>query len=174
MTFGFHPYSKEEQLKATEKLIPKKKRIAKKKKRQPLKQEVYKGRVIPKKSARGRITRKEYIKAQKAHGEYCFICQTTVGLEAHHIKFRSAEGRGQWRNIRFLCGEHHRGAYSPHRDRNVRRALELMHEDLYGPHYFKDVYDLFKEGLVENTTPEAYEEFMQRESDRLENQESLD
>ncbi|WP_313894709.1 HNH endonuclease signature motif containing protein [Psychrobacillus sp.] len=169
MSYGFHPYSKEDQLKVTEKPKVNKKRYPerKKKKAQPNKPELYKGRVIPKRSKRGRITSKEYAEAQRQHGEHCFVCGTTQGLEAHHVRFRSNGGRGNWRNIRFLCSEHHRGNHSPHKNEDVRKGLEILHEDLYGEWFWSDKYDLFVADLIPNTTDEAFEEFMQKESERL-------
>ncbi|MBS4200300.1 HNH endonuclease [Bacillus sp. FJAT-49732] len=166
---SFRPYSKAEQLNVKEKPSPKKKRYPKKKKKrhQPLKPEIYKDRLIPKRSTRGRITSKEYNEALRQHGEYCFLCGTTAGLEAHHVKFRSDGGRGQWRNIRFLCSEHHRGENSPHKNENIRKRLEKLHESLYGPFYWCDKYDLFLGNLIPNTTEEAFEEFMEKEAKKL-------
>lgn len=167
MSFGFRPYSKAEQLGAKEKPVLKKKRYPEKKKKK-LKPEVYKGRVIPKRSTRGRITTKEYNEALRQHGAYCYVCGTTEGLEAHHVRFRSALGRGRWRNIRFLCSKHHRGEYSPHRNEGLRKELEQLHEELYGKFYWSDKYDLFLENLIPNTTDIAFEEFMKGERMREE------
>lgn len=153
MSFGFHPVSKESQIR----------KVPIKQRKQNNKPEVHKGRLIPKRSVRGNVTRKEKNKALAAHGEHCHFCGKTSGLEAHHIRFRSAGGRGQWRNIRFLCHEHHRGKHSPHRDERIRQELENLHRELYGEWFWADVYDLFKAGLIENTTDEAFEEFMQEE-----------
>ena len=169
MTFGFHPYSKTDQLKIKDKPAPKKKRYPERKKKRPShKPEVYKGRVIPRRSTRGRITAKEYNEALRQHGDYCYVCGIKEGLEAHHIKFRSAGGRGRWRNLRFLCSEHHRGDYSPHKDARLRKELEDLHEAMYGEHYASDKYDLFIAGLIPNTTDTAFEDFMKTEAERRE------
>lgn len=170
MSFGFHPYSKAEQLNATENPKPKKKRYPeKKKKKQMHKPEIYKGRVIPRRSTRGRITSKEYAEALRQCHEQCYVCGTSEGLEAHHVLFRSNGGRGRWRNVRFLCGEHHRGDYSPHQNEDLRKELEQLHESLYGKWYWSDKYDLYKAGIIENTTDRAFENFMrgERRDDKL-------
>ncbi|PKR86119.1 HNH endonuclease [Heyndrickxia camelliae] len=155
---GFHPYSKEQQLRREKK--PKKKR------KNPLKPEVYKGRVIPKKQVRGRILRKEYNKAAERHGYECYVCGTTQALECHHVRFRANGGRGTHRNLIFLCGNHHRGKYSPHQHEGLRKDLEALHESKYGPYYYCDKYDLFKAGIIENTSDECFEKFMREEEER--------
>lgn len=124
---------------------------------------VFKGREIPDDRARGKATRAEKNKALKYNGSSCLICGQTKDLEAHHVIFQENGGRGQYRNIRHLCGEHHRGKFSPHKNEQVRRMIETMHEEVYGPYYHCDKYDLFINGLIPNTTDEAFEEFMQEE-----------
>ncbi|MGG3734485.1 HNH endonuclease signature motif containing protein [Heyndrickxia coagulans] len=114
-------------------------------------------------SVRGKITKEQYNQALQKHGAFCFVCGTTENLEAHHVRFKSAGGRGQWRNIRFLCAEHHRGKYSPHQNEQLRKELEKLHEKLYGPWFWADKYDLFKAGLIPNTTDEEFEKFMKGE-----------
>ncbi|KYC64712.1 HNH endonuclease [Heyndrickxia coagulans] len=153
MKFEYRPYSKAKQL-------GKKPVKRKGKKRHG---EMVKGRKIPSKTVRGRITKAEYIEALRRNGDCCYICGTTLNLEAHHVRFRSAGGRGKWRNIRFLCAEHHRGKYSPHRNEQLRKELEKLHEKLYGPWFWADKYDLFKAGLIPNTTDEEFEKFMKGE-----------
>lgn len=156
MSFGFHPISKETQLR----------KVPVKQRKQHSKSEVHKGRLIPKRSVRGRILKKDYNEALRRHGEYCFLCGKTTDLEAHHVKFRSAGGRGGWRNIRFLCGGDHRGENGPHQDEGVRRALEVIHEELYGPWYWADKYDLFMAGLIPTPTGECFERFMSEQENK--------
>lgn len=136
-----------------------KKRPKKTKKTNPLKQEIYKGRKIPTKQQRGKITTAQYNEAARQHGYECYVCGCQTSLEAHHVKFRGNSGRGGWRNIRFLCSEHHRGNYSPHQNETLRKEIEALHEELYGPHYFCDKYDLFKLGLIPNTDDKSFEKF---------------
>lgn len=154
MEFKYRPYPKERQL-------WKKPRKGRKKKG-----ETIKGRRVPSASVRGKITKEQYNQALQKHGAFCFICGTTENLEAHHVLFKSAGGRGQWRNIRFLCAEHHRGKYSPHQNEQLRKELEKLHEKLYGPWFWADKYDLFKAGLIPNTTDEEFENYMRKEQER--------
>lgn len=167
----FRPYSKAQQLaghQKKEKDTPKYKeqRYKKKKKKNPLKQEMYKGRRIPTKQQRGKITTKEYNEALRRQGEFCLICGTNQNLEAHHVKFRSDSGRGTFRNIIFLCSNHHRGDISPHKDESIRRKLEQRQESIYGPYYHMDRYDLFKLGLIPNTEVNTFDDFMLREEEK--------
>lgn len=165
-------YSKEQQLRGHQKPVkqPKlvNKRPRKKKKHQPLKPELYKGRVIPKKSVRGRITRSEYIKTQNEHGFECFFCGSGYNLECHHVVEKGyskhKEGRGVWRNLRFLCDECHRGENGVHQNKAMMEELQAEHERLYGKWFYCDVYDLFKMGLIPNTEPETYESFMKEQA----------
>lgn len=160
------PYSKEQQL-GKKKDTPqyKKKRYPekKKKKRNPLKPEVYKGRVIPKKSVRGRILATEYNEALRNHGETCFFCGSP-NIEMHHVMPKGyskiKNGRGIWRNLRALCPEHHRGKAGVHQNKAMMEHLQQVHESLYGSRFFQDRFDLFKASLIPNTTKEAYEKFM--------------
>lgn len=170
MLGDFHPYSKKMQLGQKEKETtkihnPKRYPAKKKKKKNPLKPEVVKGRKIPTKKTRGRITTKEYNETIRQHGFECWVCGTEANLECHHVvpkgfsKIRN--GRGQWRNLRFLCSDHHRGKTGVHEDKELMEKLQLEHEKLYGPRYYQDRFDLFKEGLIPNTTIDAYQKFME-------------
>ncbi len=166
----FKPYSKEYQLRHSKKDNDKPKikeqRYKKKKKKSPLKQEVYKGRKIPTKQQRGKVTKKEYNEALRRQGEMCLICGTNQGLEAHHVKFRSDNGRGTFRNLIFLCSNHHRGNISPHQNESIRKKLELLQESKYGPYYWADRYDLFKLNLIPNTDSVTFETYMKGEEEK--------
>lgn len=162
-------YTKEYQLrhhqKEKDKPNFKEQRYKKKKKKSPLKQEICRGRKIPTQQQRGKITTKEYNEALRRQGEYCLICGTNQGLEAHHVKFRSAGGRGTFRNIVFLCSLHHRGDISPHKDESIRKKLEQRQESIYNKYYWADRYDLFKLNLIPNTDSATFEQF-QREMEK--------
>lgn len=151
----FTPYSKADQLRGhqKEKKLPKYKVKKPKKKKKPQ-------RGIPLTGKRGKITTAEYNKALLLNGGSCYVCHTTIGLEAHHVKFKSNSGRGKARNVRFLCGEHHRGKEGPHQSETFRRELEKIHEKEHGPLYWADEYDLYKLRLIPNTTKKAYEKYM--------------
>lgn len=169
MDVNFKPYSKAEQLKGhqKDKRKPKvkQKRTYKKKK----KLATFKGRVIPPKKIRGKVTSAEYKKTAEEHGQECYFCGSMVNLECHHVVpkgySRIKNGRGVWRNLRFLCSEHHRGKTGVHQDKNKMLELQQLHEKEYGEHFYKDRFDLFKEGLIANTEKDTFELFMKGESD---------
>lgn len=152
----FNPYSKADQLKSH---------------RKEKKPQTVKGRIVPGKKTRGKITAAEYNESLKQHGETCYFCGTTINLECHHVIpkgfSRIKNGRGVWRNLRFLCSEHHRGKAGVHQNKEMMEKLQQEHECLYGPHFYKDRFDLFKEGLIPNTSKEAYLEFMEGEMKRV-------
>lgn len=142
------------------------KRPKKKKKVQRMK-----GRRVPTQKERGAISKKSGNKALEVYNHQCGGCgYGGEALELHHILFRSQGGRGQWRNIVPLCRRCHdacHGKFQNESDASVLEEWDAMfkrlHEAKYGPHFGSDVWDLFSKGLVPNTTPEAYERFMEQE-----------
>ncbi|MGG3233237.1 HNH endonuclease signature motif containing protein [Priestia flexa] len=142
-----------------------KKRPKKTKKTNPLKQEIYKGRTIPTKQQRGKITTAQYNEAARQHGEFCFFCGATHSLECHHVMpkgfSRNKSGKGVWRNLRFLCASCHRGEDGVHQNKDKMEQLQAEHERLYGQWFWCDVYDLYKLNLIPNTTKEAYEKYFE-------------
>lgn len=153
MDLNFRPYSKAQQLhqKPKDKPKPKERRYKKKKK----KLETYKGRTIPPARARGNISKKEYEKAVEAFGAVCAYCGDPY-IEMHHIRFRSHQGRGNFRNLIPLCKNHHNQA---HQNRQFADSLREQRIEMFGEWYWADKYDLFKAGLITNTTESAYEKF---------------
>lgn len=145
---------------------PKPKFKVKKPRKKKKKMEVYKGRTIPAKKTRGKISKKDYMKAIEAYGPYCAECQSPY-IEMHHVKPKglSAGGRGVWRNLVPLCPEHHRGKTGVHQSKELMEKHQRRHEELYGPYYHCDKYDLFKMGLIPNTTDKEYEKFMEKEEE---------
>jgi hypothetical protein len=166
--FEYNPYPKEKQL-GKDKPKYKEKRPKKKKPKNPLKREIYKGRVIPTQKERGKVTRAEYNEALRRHGETCYFCGSP-NIEMHHVMPKGfskvKKGRGKWRNLRALCPEHHRGKTGVEHNPRMMKELQDLHESLYGPYYWCDEYDLFKMGLIPNTTKESYENFMKEEEER--------
>lgn len=149
-------YSKAEQLKhqkPKDKPKPKEKRPKKKKK----KLETFKGRTIPPSRARGNISKKEYERTIEAFGSTCVFCNDPY-IELHHIRFRSHQGRGQYRNLIPLCKEHHNQA---HTNRMFADLLRDERKDTFGEFYWCDKYDLFKAGLIVNTTDSEFEKFFE-------------
>ena len=156
----FNPYSKADQLKGhqREKEKPKYKERRPRKKKNP---QLYRGRMIPTKKERTMITPENYNLMIEEFGEYCWMCGH-AGIEAHHIVFRSQFGTGNWRNLAPLCNKCHRQA---HQQAEFAQLIRDMRAERFGIHFGKDKWSLFKEGLIPNSTDEAYERFMKREEE---------
>ncbi|WP_050613306.1 HNH endonuclease [Bacillus testis] len=156
----FNPYSKADQLKGhqREKEKPKHKNRRPRKKKNP---QLYRGRMIPTKKERTMITPENYNRMIEEFGEYCLMCGHP-GIEAHHIVFRSQFGTGNWRNLAPLCNKCHRQA---HQQAEFAQLIRDMRAERFGIHFGKDKWSLFKEGLIPNSTDEAYERFMKREEE---------
>ncbi|WP_077622032.1 HNH endonuclease [Sediminibacillus massiliensis] len=126
-------------------------------------------RSTPKKKQRGAISQKEYDKTVEQHGAFCFWCGRGENLECHHVIpkgfSRYRNGRGKFRNLRFLCKEHHDQVDG---SEEMRQELEQYHKTLYGPHFYKDEYDLMAEGLI--TDKDQFEKFMKGEEARVKRQ----
>lgn len=142
---------------------PRKKGKTKIPKKRKKKIETYKGRVIPKAKDRTKISKANYNRMIEEFGDCCMICGRKP-IEAHHLVFRSKLGSGNWRNLAPLCPEHHRQA---HQDYNFAEYLRQERAERFGPHFWKDKYALFKEGLIPNTTDRAFERFMEEEEVRM-------
>jgi len=156
MDLGFHPVPKPI---SKRKDKPKYKEKRPKKKKNP---NLYRGRIIPTKKERTRITEKDYKRMVEEFGEHCMMCGHTP-IEAHHIVFRSQYGSGNWRNLAPLCDKCHRRA---HTLRGFADSIRDMRAERFGPHFWKDVYSLFKEGLVNNTDDKTYQSFMKSEEEK--------
>jgi hypothetical protein len=141
---------------------PRRKGKAKIPKKRKKKLEVYKGRTIPSAKTRGQISKREYERMIEEFGSVYIICGNPY-IDAHHCKFRSQGGRGKWRNLVPLCKEHHMKAHS---DRKFADWLREEREKRFGSWYWADEYDLFKAGLIPNTTKEMFERFMKEEEER--------
>ena len=83
-------------------------------------------------------------------------------LEYKYEAARELEIR-KWRNLVPLCKEHHMKAHS---DRQFADWLREEREKRFGSWYWADEYDLFKAGLIPNTTKEAFEKYMEGEEER--------
>lgn len=172
--FGFHPSPKPTKApKVDTKLKPFMKKRPKKAKREknPLKKEIHRGRNIPLKQQRGRITTAEYNEAARQHNEWCWFCGSTNALEMHHVMpkgfSRHKSGRGVWRNLRLLCESCHKGEDGVHQNKEKMQALQDEHERLYGPLFWCDAHDLFKMQLIEDNTKELYEAYMLEEAKKV-------
>jgi 5-methylcytosine-specific restriction endonuclease McrA len=161
-------YSKADQLKGHQKQKDKPKYKEKRPKKKPKVNkniEMFRGRRIPHWKKRGEVPRKEANKTLRFYGEQCFYCGNPQ-YSLHHVMHKGfgIGGRGVWTNLIPLCEKHHTGDLGPHKNPStVDKELKERHEKLFGPHYYKDRWDLWMEGLIENPTDELYQRFMERE-----------
>ena len=70
----------------------------------------------------------------------CFLCDTTLNLERHHVLHGTAMRRiaDKLGLTVWLCAEHHRGAYSPHQRKDVDLRLKRFAQSCY-----EDKHDRF-------------------------------
>lgn len=123
---------------------------------------------IPSKKVRGTYTEAEYQKAINVYGIHCLDPRCgRFAQEMHHAYFRSGGGRGTWRNAVPLCTEHH---IMCHKEREYADYWRDYLEKLYGEHYYKDMYDLWMEGLIEEPSKSEFEAFMESEQLKLKKQ----
>jgi hypothetical protein len=155
LTFDYNPAPKPVAKKKEKQKFKNKRPKAKKKKLETLK-----GRTVPPSKVRGSISKKEYEKAIEAFGNVCAICGNPL-IEMHHIRFRSQQGRGNYRNLIPLCKTHHTEA---HMNRQFADGLRAERVEMFGEWYWADKFDLIKAGLITNTTNEEFEKFMVKES----------
>lgn len=91
-------------------------------------------RRTPKRKERGRIKPATYQRVFERDGGKCVLCGTTRGLEAHHVKFRSALGTGEEHNLAMVCGPATQSTTchaKAHSSKQVRRQLEDYMRALY-------------------------------------------
>lgn len=76
---------------------------------------------------------------QRSRGvKCCEVCGSPY-IEKHHIVFRSQGGLDYDLNFKYLCAEHHKGNYSPHKNRYVDLCYKRqMQERLFN--VFTDNY----------------------------------
>jgi HNH endonuclease len=117
---------------------------------------LYRGRIVPSRKERTRITEAAYKRMIEEFGEYCLLCGY-IPIEAHHITFRSQMGSGGWRNLAPLCKRCHLEA---HKHKSIADQLREDREALFGKWYWADKWTLFKEGLIPNTDDKTFEKFM--------------
>lgn len=162
MGLEFNPYPKSKQLSGHQKQVdkPKYKEKRPKKKKNP---HLYRGRIIPTRKERTKITKENYNRMIEEFGEYCMMCGHTP-IEAHHLYFRSQFGSGNWRNLAPLCEKCHKRA---HVQREFADLLRDMRAERFGENFGKDKYSLFKENLIHSPTDELYERYFKKEEERI-------
>ena len=165
----FRPYSKEEQLRGhqKEKDTPKfqKKRTYKKKPKSNKNICMFHNRSIPHWKERGEFSRKTKDEVKNIWGEWCYVCGSP-NYSIHHVfeKGFGKGGRGVRTNGLPLCRIHHTDLKTGiHHNRELYEQVRAMFILRWGEHYYKDKYDLWMEGHIENPTDELYDRFMVKE-----------
>jgi hypothetical protein len=164
------PVKKEKKKTGLAKMKPYNKKTPKpKKKKAPKKKAVIKaereGVKIPNAGKRNSFSDWNYQKAINEFGRTCN--DPTCGMpasEMHHIVFRSGSGRGVWRNAVPLCVAHHDLCHRSGRYANMWRDTRRQ---VYGEHFYKDEWDLWKLGLIVEPEAHFFEDFMKSEEVRM-------
>ncbi|MEK4030829.1 HNH endonuclease signature motif containing protein [Pseudobacillus sp. FSL P4-0506] len=159
MKFELQPYSKEQQLAGhqREKDTPKYKPKRFNRRKRQTKKVDYKGIKIPSRAKRSEFTLKDKQKIIELYGDGCLFCYSPY-VEYHHRKFRSGLGRNNPRNGAPLCNLHHRQV---HEQPELAEKLREEARERFSEDYFKDKYDLWKEGKIERPTDELFERFFE-------------
>lgn len=173
----FHPYSKADQLRShqKEKDTPKYKpqrhgKNPKKKK----KVETYKGVKIPSRGQRSEFSTKHKKQIIDYFGGdwQCAECMNN-SISFHHAQFRTAAnglGRNNPRNGIPLCDSCHRKCHLGPNNKENAQIWRERQASIWGEHYFRDRFDLWKMNLIERPTEELMERFFQKEAERLDSQ----
>lgn len=72
--------------------------------------------------------------------EFCEVCGRKADI--HHIIHKSEGGMDINLNYKFLCPEHHRGKFGPHRNRSVDLEYKLELQNKLESVFTKDYYTL--------------------------------
>lgn len=71
----------------------------------------------------------------------CEICGRE-GAEIHHIIHKCEGGMDLEINYKYLCGRHHRGRHSPHKDNNIDISYKLELQNKLENLFIKEYYSL--------------------------------
>ena len=114
-----------------------------------------KGVKIPPRSKRSEFTKKDRKRIIDLYGEHCQFCFSPY-VEFHHRKYRSQSGRNNPRNGAPLCHDCHKYVHE-----NVKAAEFLRNEAIerFGPDYYKDKYDLWREGKISDPDDSLLEKY---------------
>jgi hypothetical protein len=169
----FNPYSKSQQLKSHQKQndTPKYKERRYNRKKKQTKKVDYKGVNIPSRHARSEFTdkhKKQIIEYFGGEWE-CAACQD-LSITFHHIQFRSCAkglGRNNPRNGVPLCHVHHDMCHKHNDHIEYAQSWRDRQIGIWGPDYYKDAYDIWKEHKIERPTEELMNRYFERERERI-------
>lgn len=113
-------------------------------------------RRVPTQKQRNAISKEQYQLALDWFGDSCSICNSKP-IELHHIRYRSAGGRGGYRNLIPLCKHHHDKA---HKDAGFSQSLHQERVEAFGEYFYMDAHDLCYHGLIDEPSEEKFNQFM--------------
>lgn len=71
----------------------------------------------------------------------CRICGTTQGIEKHHCFFNKNRNNSEKYKLTVdLCSEHHRGNYSPHKNREVDLIFKREAQARFEEHHEREAF----------------------------------
>lgn len=91
----------------------------------------------PSLAARGKFSKRTIADIVVRDSGLCVLCYAEA-FDIHHVKYKSAQGRGVFTNGVCLCRVCHDRAHS---EQSVRYLLESMMIESYGKDFYKDEYD---------------------------------
>jgi|SRR5690625_1617524 len=94
----------------------------------------------PSLAKRGKFSNKTISQILERDDYKCVVCLSQAD-DIHHVKYKSAGGRGVFTNGMSLCRRCHDHAHSNHEE---RKRLEQIMIDKYGNDYFRDEYDNYE------------------------------
>lgn len=132
----------------------------------------YKGVKIPSRYERAEFTEKQKKQILKLFGgeHECAVCGSFY-ISYHHIQFRSCAnglGRNNPRNGVPLCHTHHARCHTLEGHMEYAQSWRDRQKSIWGEDYYKDQYDLWKEGKIERPTTELMDRYFEREVERIE------
>lgn len=160
----FQPYSKAQQLGYHQKPkdTPKYKPIRYNRKRKQSKKHDTQGVKIPSRANRAEFSGKQRQMIHELWGDGCYLCSNPY-IQYHHITYRSQMGRNNPRNGIPLCDKCHTRV---HAEREIADRLRYIAEERFGPFYYMDKYDLWKNNLIERPTDKLFQSFMEKEEEK--------
>lgn len=113
----------------------------------------------PSSKARNEFSQDTISQIKELQGSCCYVCESPQ-VQIHHVKYRSRSGRGVKRNGLPLCPFHHTDStYGIHFNSRFRKQVTEIFIERFGPEYYKDEHDLFKEGKIAEPSKKLLEEY---------------
>lgn len=117
---------------------------------------------LPSRRKRSDFSQDTKAEIREIWGDCCYICESPQ-VQFHHVKYRSQSGRGTKRNGLPLCNLHHNDhTQGIHHNSKLRKRIEELFIRTFGEEYFKDEYDLYLEGKINEPNKDLLEEYFKK------------